>query len=178
MQDRNFAHSALSAIHYNSVAAIHEGQMREAKNCTDARAHLSRMKNCGPNRVQAANHVQTGAHYTKPANIYMRARKESSKPKNDRKRQAVKHDVSTEKLRVRIPVPMDVDNDHDEMDRFKVDFDKLDGKRQREARHTGRDDRATTEQVLDPRTRLMLFKLMSSGVLSEINGCISTGKEV
>ena len=108
----------------------------------------------------------------------MRARKEASKSKNDCKRQPVKHDVSTEGLRVRIPAPMDADNDHDEMDRFKVDFDKLDGKRQREARHTGRDDRATTEQVLDPRTRLMLFKLMSSGVLSEINGCISTGKEV
>jgi RIO kinase 1 len=41
----------------------------------------------------------------------------------------------------------------------------------------GRDDRATTEQVLDPRTRLILFKLLSSNVISEMNGCISTGKE-
>lgn len=44
-------------------------------------------------------------------------------------------------------------------------------------KHTGRDDRATTEQVLDPRTRLILFKLLNSGVLSKINGCVSTGKE-
>lgn len=41
----------------------------------------------------------------------------------------------------------------------------------------GRDDRATTEQVLDPRTRMILFKLLSNGTVSEINGCISTGKE-
>lgn len=38
-------------------------------------------------------------------------------------------------------------------------------------------DRATTEQVLDPRTRMILFKLINRGVLFEINGCISTGKE-
>lgn len=45
------------------------------------------------------------------------------------------------------------------------------------SRHTGRDDRATTEQVMDPRTRLILFKLLNSGFIQEINGCISTGKE-
>jgi RIO kinase 1 len=41
----------------------------------------------------------------------------------------------------------------------------------------GRDDRATMEQVMDPRTRLILFKLLNSGFLSSINGCVSTGKE-
>ncbi|CAK9034735.1 Serine/threonine-protein kinase RIO1 (RIO kinase 1) [Durusdinium trenchii] len=41
----------------------------------------------------------------------------------------------------------------------------------------GRDDRATTEQVMDPRTRLILFKMLSRGTFDEINGCISTGKE-
>ncbi len=46
-----------------------------------------------------------------------------------------------------------------------------------EARIQGRDDRATTEQVMDPRTRLVLFKLLSRGAIEEINGCISTGKE-
>ncbi|EGC35469.1 hypothetical protein DICPUDRAFT_33395 [Dictyostelium purpureum] len=40
-----------------------------------------------------------------------------------------------------------------------------------------KEDRATTEQVLDPRTRLMLFKMINKGVFTEINGCISTGKE-
>nr|XP_033506732.1 serine/threonine-protein kinase RIO1 [Epinephelus lanceolatus] len=39
-------------------------------------------------------------------------------------------------------------------------------------------DRATVEQVLDPRTRMILFKMLSRGIISEINGCISTGKEM
>lgn len=38
-------------------------------------------------------------------------------------------------------------------------------------------DRATAEQVMDPRTRMILFKLLNRGLISEINGCISTGKE-
>ena len=40
-----------------------------------------------------------------------------------------------------------------------------------------KEDRATVEQALDPRTRLILFKMLSHNVFSEINGCISTGKE-
>ena len=43
--------------------------------------------------------------------------------------------------------------------------------------HTGRDDRATSEQCLDPRTRLILFKMLSTGFLQLIDGCLSTGKE-
>ncbi|KAJ7209724.1 RIO1-domain-containing protein [Mycena pura] len=38
-------------------------------------------------------------------------------------------------------------------------------------------DRATTEQVLDPRTRVILLKMVGRGVIDEINGCVSTGKE-
>ncbi|KAF8920570.1 RIO1 family-domain-containing protein [Mucidula mucida] len=38
-------------------------------------------------------------------------------------------------------------------------------------------DRATNEQVLDPRTRLILFKMINKGLIHEVNGCISTGKE-
>lgn len=38
-------------------------------------------------------------------------------------------------------------------------------------------DRATVEQVLDPRTRMILFKMLNRGIITEINGCISTGKE-
>ncbi|KAK5860536.1 hypothetical protein PBY51_022004 [Eleginops maclovinus] len=52
--------------------------------------------------------------------------------------------------------------------------------RQREAdtyRVKDKSDRATVEQVLDPRTRMILFKMLSRGVICEINGCISTGKE-
>lgn len=44
-------------------------------------------------------------------------------------------------------------------------------------RHTDKSDRATVEQVLDPRTRMILFKLLNRGFIYAINGCISTGKE-
>lgn len=40
-----------------------------------------------------------------------------------------------------------------------------------------RANRATVEQVLDPRTMKFLKKLISRGVIFNINGCISTGKE-
>lgn len=40
-----------------------------------------------------------------------------------------------------------------------------------------RSDRATVEQVLDPRTRMVLFKMLNRGVFDAIHGCISTGKE-
>ncbi|CAG8582934.1 3836_t:CDS:10 [Acaulospora morrowiae] len=44
-------------------------------------------------------------------------------------------------------------------------------------KHSDKSDRATTEQVLDPRTRIILFKMINRNVIYEINGCISTGKE-
>jgi RIO kinase 1 len=47
----------------------------------------------------------------------------------------------------------------------------------RKSNHTGKEDRATTEQCLDPRTRLILFRMLSSGFLSSMDGCLSTGKE-
>ncbi|KAJ3117588.1 Serine/threonine-protein kinase RIO1 [Physocladia obscura] len=43
--------------------------------------------------------------------------------------------------------------------------------------HKDKADRATVEQVLDPRTRIILFKLLNNQTLAEVNGCISTGKE-
>lgn len=33
-------------------------------------------------------------------------------------------------------------------------------------------------QAIDPRTRMVLFKMLNRGVFHDINGCISTGKEV
>ncbi|KZT23450.1 RIO1-domain-containing protein [Neolentinus lepideus HHB14362 ss-1] len=38
-------------------------------------------------------------------------------------------------------------------------------------------DRATNEQVLDDRTRLILFKMIGRGLVKEVNGCVSSGKE-
>lgn len=40
-----------------------------------------------------------------------------------------------------------------------------------------RANRATVEQVLDPRTMKFLAKIINKGIISRINGCISTGKE-
>ncbi|ORZ31893.1 RIO1 family-domain-containing protein [Catenaria anguillulae PL171] len=42
---------------------------------------------------------------------------------------------------------------------------------------TDKADRATAEQVLDPRTRMILFKILNNGLVAEIHGCVSTGKE-
>ncbi|KAL3678439.1 hypothetical protein R1sor_021395 [Riccia sorocarpa] len=44
-------------------------------------------------------------------------------------------------------------------------------------RRTEKADRATVEQALDPRTRMVLFKMLNRGVFQDIQGCISTGKE-
>lgn len=38
-------------------------------------------------------------------------------------------------------------------------------------------DRATVEQVLDPRTRVILAKMINNDIIKEVNGCLSTGKE-
>ena len=38
-------------------------------------------------------------------------------------------------------------------------------------------DRATVENAIDPRTRLILYKLVRNGFMSSIHGCVSTGKE-
>ena len=42
---------------------------------------------------------------------------------------------------------------------------------------TDKSDRATSEQVLDPRTRMILLQLINRGCIAAVNGVISTGKE-
>lgn len=55
---------------------------------------------------------------------------------------------------------------------------RLDGGGGKERSHEkDKSDRATSEQVLDPRTRMILLQMINRGVVSEINGCLSTGKE-
>lgn len=49
--------------------------------------------------------------------------------------------------------------------------------RQDVGRRKDKADRATVQQVLDPRTLLILYKMIRRELLTEINGCISTGKE-
>ena len=38
-------------------------------------------------------------------------------------------------------------------------------------------DKSTAVMALDPRTRLMLYKLVNAGAITEVHGTISTGKE-
>ncbi|XP_056290745.1 serine/threonine-protein kinase RIO3 isoform X2 [Pseudoliparis swirei] len=47
----------------------------------------------------------------------------------------------------------------------------------RSARLHEKKEHSTSEQAVDPRTRLLMYKMVSAGVLENINGCISTGKE-
>ncbi|KAI4267763.1 MAG: hypothetical protein LQ337_008198 [Flavoplaca oasis] len=57
--------------------------------------------------------------------------------------------------------------------KLKLD-DRQMGKHDRVA---DKSDRATSEQVLDPRTRMILLQMINRNVISEVNGCLSTGKE-
>uniref|UniRef100_A0A8C5FJB1 Serine/threonine-protein kinase RIO3 n=1 Tax=Gadus morhua TaxID=8049 RepID=A0A8C5FJB1_GADMO len=47
----------------------------------------------------------------------------------------------------------------------------------RSARLHDKKEHSTAEQAVDPRTRLLMYKMVSAGTLERINGCISTGKE-
>ncbi|KAJ0022608.1 hypothetical protein NQD34_014742 [Periophthalmus magnuspinnatus] len=47
----------------------------------------------------------------------------------------------------------------------------------RSARVHEKKEHSTAEQAVDPRTRLLMYKMVNAGVLENINGCISTGKE-
>lgn len=55
---------------------------------------------------------------------------------------------------------------------------RLEASGERDRTH-GKDksDRATSEQVLDPRTRMILLQMINRAIVSEVNGCLSTGKE-
>lgn len=64
---------------------------------------------------------------------------------------------------------------HKSVTEMRMSEDKRQGGNNRT--NQGRDDRATTEQVMDPRTRMILFKMLNRGVFEEIHGCVSTGKE-
>lgn len=56
---------------------------------------------------------------------------------------------------------------------------RLDGGTRSDDRDKDKDkaDRATSEQVLDQRTRMVLLQMINRGIVSEVHGAISTGKE-
>ncbi|KAG8133526.1 putative Serine-threonine-protein [Naja naja] len=47
----------------------------------------------------------------------------------------------------------------------------------RSARLHEKKEHSTAEKAVDPKTRLLLYKMVNSGLLDTITGCISTGKE-
>eukprot|EP00657_Telonema_sp_P-1_P009246 TRINITY_DN3442_c0_g1_i1.p1 TRINITY_DN3442_c0_g1~~TRINITY_DN3442_c0_g1_i1.p1 ORF type:complete len:166 (+),score=54.11 TRINITY_DN3442_c0_g1_i1:96-593(+) len=49
--------------------------------------------------------------------------------------------------------------------------------RERRMKKSKSEDRATVEGVIDRKTRVLLFSWVNTGLLSQVNGCISTGKE-
>lgn len=60
--------------------------------------------------------------------------------------------------------------------KIKLD-DVQSGMAVRGERVADKSNRATTEQVLDPRTRMILLQMINRDIVSEIHGCLSTGKE-
>jgi RIO kinase 1 len=54
---------------------------------------------------------------------------------------------------------------------------RLDDVKEGQNRDKDKADRATSEQVLDKRTRMILYQMINRGVISEVHGAISTGKE-
>ncbi|XP_055625878.1 serine/threonine-protein kinase RIO1 [Toxorhynchites rutilus septentrionalis] len=78
------------------------------------------------------------------------------------------HKINVEKYEGPTALPNHAKNTLIETQR-KADSDRL--------RSKDKQDRATAEQVMDPRTRMILFKLLNRDMICEINGCISTGKE-
>ena len=59
----------------------------------------------------------------------------------------------------------------------KLKLDSFYLKRNADERDKDKSDRATVEQVLDPRTRMILLKLVNKNIVTEMHGCIATGKE-
>ncbi|KAI0441706.1 RIO1 family-domain-containing protein [Xylaria telfairii] len=54
---------------------------------------------------------------------------------------------------------------------------RLDDVKDSQTRDKDKADRATSEQVLDQRTRMILYQMINRNVVSEVHGAISTGKE-
>ncbi|CCE27846.1 probable extragenic suppressor of the bimD6 mutation [Claviceps purpurea 20.1] len=54
---------------------------------------------------------------------------------------------------------------------------RLDSVKQSDDKDKDKADRATSEQVLDQRTRMILLQMINRGFVSEVHGAISTGKE-
>ena len=61
---------------------------------------------------------------------------------------------------------------YNELKKFSI----KDGRR-RAGRIKDKIEKSTAEQAVDPQTKLILFKFINNGILENVNGVISTGKE-
>lgn len=61
--------------------------------------------------------------------------------------------------------------------KIRLDGGGITGGKEAKGHEKDKSDRATSEQVLDPRTRMILLQMINRGIVSEVNGCLSTGKE-
>ena len=59
----------------------------------------------------------------------------------------------------------------------RIDKTEIKAHESRKIRKKDKKDRATTEMVLDHRTKTVLYGMLSKGLIHSIFGCISTGKE-
>ena len=59
----------------------------------------------------------------------------------------------------------------------KLRLNDMEGGISKQHQGAEKSDRATSEQVLDPRTRMILLQMLNRNIVSEINGVLSTGKE-
>ncbi|RPB03940.1 RIO1-domain-containing protein [Choiromyces venosus 120613-1] len=59
----------------------------------------------------------------------------------------------------------------------RIKLGELEGAGGKGDRSNDKSDRATSEQVLDPRTRTILMQFLNRGIINTIHGVISTGKE-
>jgi RIO kinase 1 len=59
----------------------------------------------------------------------------------------------------------------------KLRLDTVEGSSRNTRGEHDRANRATVEQALDPKTKMILLQMINRNVVSEINGCVSTGKE-
>lgn len=94
----------------------------------------------------------------------------------NRQRKLNEADTTIPRVNAQRPVDDQITSLSKHAAKIKLDTSGLGGDK---SKNHGKDksDRATSEQVLDPRTRMILLQMINRGIVSEVNGCLSTGKE-
>ena len=118
---------------------------------------------------------QRGQDFTKQYNRQKRTITASADP-NASKSSVPKQNPQGPKLNTRAYIDDQITTLSRHAAKLRLD-DSQSGLRTADKGDKDRSDRATSEQVLDPRTRMILLQMINREIVSEIHGCISTGKE-